>query len=63
MNCIRSLDVDINKFSLQAEEEGDMSLLVKANSFRKTKEIKLVNVEALETAVAKLEDDLRNVDK
>ena len=62
-NCIRSLDVDINKFSLQAEEEGDMSLLVKANSFRQTKEIKLVNVETLETAVAKLEYDLRNVDK
>ena len=38
-----------------------MSLLVKANSFGKTKEIKLVNVEALETAVAKLEDDLRNM--
>ena len=36
---------------------------MKANSFRKTKEIKLVNVEALETAVAKLEDDLRNMDK
>ena len=60
-NCIRSLDVDINKFSLQAEEKEDMSLLVKANSFGKTKEIKLVNVEALETAVAKLEDDLRNM--
>ena len=40
-----------------------MSLLVKANSFRKTKEIKLVNVETLETAVAKLEDDLRKLDK
>ena len=36
---------------------------MKANSFRKTKEIKLVNVETLETAVAKLEYDLRNVDK
>ena len=62
-NCIRSLDVDTNEFSLQAEEKEDVSLLVKANSFRKTKEIKLVNVEALETAVAKLEDDLRNMDK
>ena len=44
-NCIRSLDVDTNEFSLQAEEKEDMSLLVKANSFCKTKEIKLVNVE------------------
>ena len=52
----KSREVDSNKFSLQAEEKEDMSLLVKGNSFRKTKEIKLVNVEALETVVAKLED-------
>ena len=53
-NCIRSLDVDTNEFSMQAEEKEGVSLLVKANSFHKTKEIKLVNIEALETAVPKL---------
>ena len=53
--------VDTNEFSLQAEEKEDVSLLVKAISFCKTKEIKLVIVEALETDVAKLEDDLRNM--
>ena len=60
-NYIKSLDIDIKNFSLEAEEKMDMALLVKANSFRKTKENKLVNVEALETAVSKLENDLRKI--
>ena len=59
--CMSSLNVDINKYSLEAEEKNDMALLVKANSFRKTKEAKFDSLEALQTDITNLESDLKDM--
>ena len=53
--------MDINKYSLEAEEKNDMALLVKANSFRKIKEAKFDSLEALQTAITSLESDLKDM--
>ena len=44
-NTVKFLEADIGKYSLEVETKRDLMLLVKANSFRTTKEDKLRQIE------------------
>ena len=60
--CIKSLEPDIESYSIAAEEKSDVSLLAKANSFlpycvRKKKEL----ISELGCALEKLNDELKNI--
>lgn len=57
-SCIKSLEVDIESYSIAAEKENDMSLLTKANSFRGTVHSKKETLSTLDKAILKLEDEL-----
>ena len=54
-----SLDTDITKYSFEAEKKKDFTLLTKANAFRNTKTDQGKSVAALDTALEKLEKDLK----
>ena len=51
---IESLNINIKKYSIAAEKETDLSLLMKANSFRVTVYSKKESLSALENAVTNL---------
>ena len=59
-SCITSLNKDVVKYSLEAEQKSDMSLLTRANSFRKTVEEKEKLAHLLNDAVKKLSEDLKD---
>ena len=61
--CIKTLEDDIAKYSIEAEEKADLVFLAKANSFRKTKIEKEKTVKALDSALEKLDKNLKNISK
>ena len=56
--CITSLKSDVEKYSLEAEEKQDLTLLTKANSFRKTIKDKQGVLETFNLAIEKLQKEL-----
>ena len=60
-SCIKSLEPDIESYSIAAEEKSDLSLLVKANSFRHTVHKKKELISELDCALEKLNDELKNI--
>lgn len=61
--CIKSLEDDITKYSIEAEEKADLVFLTKANSFRKTKMEKEKTIIALDSALGKLGKNLKSIAK
>ena len=60
-NTIKFLGADIGKYSLEAEAIRDLTLLVKANSFRTTKEDKMRQIETLTSSLTKIEGELKEL--
>ena len=60
-SCIESLNIDIEKYSIAAEKESDLSLLTKANSFRVTVTSKKELLCILESAIIKLNEELKDI--
>ena len=58
-SCIQCLEKDIVDYSLAAEKESDLSLLTKANSFRVTVSSKKETLTNLETALERLDKELK----
>ena len=56
--CITSLKSDVEKYSLEAEEKQDLTLLTNANSFRKTIKDKQGVLETFSLAIEKLQKEL-----
>ena len=59
--CVKSLQKEAYRFSLEAEEKNEMQLLVKASSFRKTAKKTELVVDDLSKAIEKLEQEQTNV--
>ena len=57
LDCIASFDTDITKYSFEAENKKDFTLLIKANDFQKSKTEKEKSVAALDVTLGKLEND------
>ena len=51
--CIETLKQDIEKRSFEAERRNDLTLLLKANSFRKTAAGKVASITLLDKSIAK----------
>ena len=60
-SCIKSLEPDIEGYSIAAEEKSDLSFLTKANSFRHTLRKKKELISELDHALEKLNDELKNI--
>lgn len=58
-SCIESLNKDIENYSIAAEKEANLSLLMKANSFRVTVRSKKETLATLESTLTKLNEELR----
>ena len=61
--CIKTLDEDIAKYSIEAEEKTDLVLLTKVNSFQKTKIEKESITNFFDNALQKLGKDLKGLGK
>ena len=59
-SCIETLQIDIEKYSIAAEEKGDLSLLTKANSFRATVKEKKELILNLDMALKNLEEKCKS---
>ena len=59
-SCIKSLEVDIETYSLAAEKDNDMTLLTKANSFQVSVRAKKETLSTLEKTLGNLEKELCN---
>ena len=59
--CILSLESDIEKYSSDAEKEQDMTLLTKANSFRKAVVEKKDNLKTFDIAINKLSEECKQL--
>ena len=60
-SCIESMEIDIEKFSLEAEKEEKWSLLSKADSFRETAKGSKGTLSNLDETLNKLEEQLRQL--
>ena len=60
-SCISSMKTGIDMYSIQAEKKQDLSLLSKANSFRRTVTKKEKEKAELEDAVKKLMDQCKQL--
>ena len=59
---LKTIDEDVAKYSIEAEEKADLVLLTEANSFWKTKIEKENAIKALDNALQKLDKDLKSLD-
>ena len=59
--CIESMEIDIEKFSFEAEKEEKWSLLSKANSYRETVKRKKRTLSTLDETLNKLEGKLHQL--
>ena len=57
MPCIKIMEIDIEKFSFEAEKRGKLSQLSKANSYRETVKGKKRTLSTLDETLNKLEDE------
>ena len=57
-SCIESMEIDIEKFSFEAEKEEKLLLLSKANSHRETVKGKKRSLSTLDETLDKLKDEL-----
>ena len=55
--CVESLTKDVNTYYDRAENESDMSLLIKANAIRKSISSKQELIKNLDLAIKKLEEE------
>ena len=55
------MEIDIEKFSFEAEKEEKWSLLSKANSYHETVKGKTRTLNILDETLSKLEDELRKL--
>ena len=60
-NTVKFLEADMGKYSLEAEAKRDLTLHVKANSFRTTKEDKLRQIETHSSSLTKIEGKLKEL--
>ena len=60
-SCIQCLEKDIIDYSLVAEKESGLSLLMKANSFRVTVSSKKETLTNLESALERLDKELKEI--
>ena len=60
-SCIKGLEADIETYSIAAEEKNDLSLLTKANSFRKTVREKKNTLEDIVKILERLDQELKNI--
>ena len=59
--CISSLEKDIVKYSMEAKEKSDLTILSKANSFRKMVTSKSMELVKLDKALAKMEEEKKQI--
>lgn len=59
--CIKSMETDIESYSIAAEEKNDLSLLTKANSFRVTIRSKKEVLSGLEMALVQLSEEVKTI--
>ena len=60
-SSIKSMEDDVESFSLAAEKESDLTLLTKANSFRITIKSKKETLTVLDKALVKLDEELTKI--
>ena len=60
-SCISSLEKDIVQYSMEAEEKIDLTILCKANFFRKTVAFKDMEVVELDKVLAKMEEEKKQI--
>ena len=60
-SCISSLEKDIVKCSMEAEEKIDLTILSKANSFRKTVASKNTELVELDKVLAKMGEEKKQI--
>ena len=59
--CIKDMESDVENYSTAAEKKSDLTLLTKANSFRKTIQEKKKVLSSLEEALFKLDEEAKNI--
>ena len=57
VSCIKVLNIDVEKYSFEAEEKQDMTLLSKGNALRKSITEKQELVKTLHDAIVNLENE------
>ena len=60
-NFAETLKNDADKLSFEAEQKNDLTLLIKANSFRKITTEKAESISVLDKAIVKLQEDKENM--
>ena len=60
-SCIQCLEKDILDYSVAPEKESDLSLLTKANSFRVTVSSKKETLTNLESALERLDKEIKEI--
>ena len=60
-SSIKSMEDDVESFSLAAEKESYLTLLTKANSFRITIKSKKETLTVLDKALVKLDEELTKI--
>ena len=60
-SCTKSLEADIETYSIAAGEKNDLSLLTKANSFRKAVREKKNTLEDIVKILERLDQELKNI--
>ena len=59
--CIGTLKKNADKLSFETEQKNDLTLLIKANSFRKTATEKAESVSVLDKAIVTLQEEKENI--
>ena len=57
---IKAMDGDVENLCVQTKEKGDLTLLSKANTFRRASKEKKENVHVINEALLELQDKLKN---
>ena len=60
-SCISTLKKDIVKYRMEAEERSDLTILSKANSFRKTVASKNTELIEFDKVLAKMEEEKKQI--
>ena len=60
-SCIATLNKDIIKYSFEAEEKSDLTLLTKANALQKAVTEKEQTLKSLNKAMEKLEEECKDL--
>ena len=59
--CVETLKNDADKLSFEVEQKNDLTLFIKANSFRKTAIEKTESISVLDKPIVKLQEEKENM--